>query len=99
MCHIARPYRVKYGDWRLNETHDSTNFKKTVKQFDNGNIVYINAINLTGKAIDLLREYIEIGRLTPIEEEAKKVIVRDKVYKVMIGDIICPQMFYLVKEV
>lgn len=56
--------------------------------------VYINAINLSECAIELLRGWIKSAMLIPVEEEVRKMMKPEVFDKVMDGTIICPQMTY-----
>lgn len=63
-----------------------------VNNLEIGDHVYINAINCTNGAIDLLRYYIKSGILIPSEEEAKRFYTNIEVVKT--GDVIIPQLTY-----
>lgn len=67
--------------------------KKAVKEMKTGEVIFINIICLTEKAVDQLRQYIIDGVLVPDEEQAKEL------YKVpedvMTGSVILPQMEYI----
>lgn len=73
-------------------------FRKAIKSCNNGEVIYVNAINLSVAGSDQLREYIKIGVLHPDRKEVEKVIVPLKIESVMCGDIIAPQMIYTVKK-
>ena len=73
-------------------------FKKAIKSCNNGDVIFINAINLSVAGIDQLRRYIKIGILHPKRKEVEKIIAPLKIESVMCGDIIVPQMMYTVKK-
>lgn len=73
-------------------------FRKAIKSCNNGEVLFINAINLSVAGIDQLREYIKTGILHPDRKEVEKVIVPLKIESVMCGDIIVPQMMYTVRK-
>lgn len=73
-------------------------FVKAINSCGDGDIIFINAINLSLSAIDQLKHYIKIGMLHPVRKEVEKVIVPLKIEEVMKGEIICPQMTYTVRK-
>ena len=73
-------------------------FVKAINSCTDGDIIFINAINLSLSAIDQLRQYIKIGKLHPVRKEVEKVIVPLKIEEVMNGEILCPQMTYTVRK-
>ena len=73
-------------------------FVKAISSCKDGDVIFINAINLSLSAIDQLKQYIKIGLLHPDRKEVEKVIVPLKIEEVMKGDIICPQMTYTVRK-
>lgn len=73
-------------------------FVKAINSCNDGDVIFINAINLSLSAIDQLKQYIKIGLLHPDRKEVEKVIVPLKIEEVMKGEIICPQMYYTVKK-
>lgn len=73
-------------------------FVKAINSCVDGDIIFINAINLSLSAIYQLRQYIKIGLLHPERKEVEKVIVPLKIEEVMNGEIICPQMTYTVRK-
>ena len=73
-------------------------FVKAIKSCEDGDIIFINAINLSLSSIEQLRQYIKIGLLHPDRKEVEKVIVPLKIEEVMKGEIICPQMTYTVRK-
>ena len=67
--------------------------KKAVKEMKTGEVIFINIICLTEKAVDQLRQYIIDGVLVPDKEQAKELYkVLDDV---MAGNVILPQMEYI----
>ena len=70
-------------------------FRRVIRHIEPGTTVFIDAINLTPRCIDQLRECIKDGTLIPDISEVEKMIVPDSVDKVMSGEIICPQMDYI----
>lgn len=71
-------------------------FIKAVNSTESGAEVFINAISLTIGAIDQLRAYIKEGVITPKEDDVRKIMKPEAVDRVMSGEIICPQMTYIV---
>lgn len=70
---------------------------KAVSATESGTTIYINAIAMTTGAIDRLRKYIQDGEIIPIREEVEKMLIPDAVDRAMNGEIICPQMSYIIK--
>lgn len=75
-----------------------TEFVNAINNCADGDIIFINSISLSLSAIDQLRHYIKIGLLHPDRKEVEKVIVPLKIEEVMNGEIICPQMIYIVRK-
>ena len=69
--------------------------KKSYEQANVGELCFINAIGLTPRAIDLLREYIQKNKIVPVESELIKVVKKESVDKFMSGEAIAPQMTYI----
>lgn len=72
--------------------------EKNIKEAKAGQAIYMNTINFSMGAIDLLRKYIQDGTLAPDENELKDYIVPEALDKYRSGESICPQMTYIVKE-
>lgn len=72
-------------------------FEKNLNECESGEVIYINAINLTANQISILRKHIKSGHLTPDAEELDRMIVKDAQPDFISGDKIAPQMFYKVK--
>lgn len=70
-------------------------FRKAVREMESGQIFYLNAINVSFAVVEQLREFIDIGIVEPIREEAEKYY--KDVESVMSGKVILPQMEYIKK--
>ena len=77
----------------------ATKFVSRICNASPDDIVYINAINLSVRDVNNLRRFIVEGKLEPVFDEVKKCVKPAAIPDVMSGFTICPQMFYLVKEV
>lgn len=74
------------------------NCKTLIKKIDGlqkGEVIEINAINLSEKGIYVLRDYIKRGVIKPVESELKKSIVTSEIPNFMAGKSICPQTAYV----
>ncbi len=67
--------------------------KKVVREMNQGEKLYINAICLTVNAIEQLREYIKENVLLPDKSEAEQLY--NDISSVMSGKTILPQMTYI----
>lgn len=70
-------------------------FKKTIAEAQAGDKIYMNAINFSLKSIDLLRQFIQDGILSPDEEELQRHIVPEALPEYRSGERILPQMTYV----
>jgi hypothetical protein len=69
--------------------------KKSYEQANIGEFCFINAIGLTPRAIDLLREYIQKSKIAPVETMLIKMIKKESIDKFLNGEAIAPQMTYI----
>ena len=69
--------------------------EKAITAMKSGERCYINAINLSFNAIEVLSKYIKDGVLKPDKEELKKYIVPEATKDYMSGKFIAPQMSYV----
>lgn len=70
---------------------------KKIEKMESGEVVFINAINLSFNSITVLREFIELGIITPMIEELEKVVNVDYINDFLTGKSIYPQMSYIKK--
>ena len=68
-------------------------FKKEIESMKSGEVVFINAINLSVKQINILIEYVKSGVLVP-DIESVKAMCKD-VDGAMQGRFLLPQMEYI----
>lgn len=66
--------------------------RKIVRETETGELLFINAIMISEKAIEVLREMIKGGTIEPLREEVEKVY--KDIDAVMSGYAIIPQMYY-----
>ena len=66
-----------------------------VESMKEGETIYINAIGMTVKQIDILRRYIKLEILSPDPEELSKMIKAEYHYEFYSGEKIAPQMIYV----
>ena len=76
-------------------TMNVRSFINEVMEMESGQIFYLNAINVSVAVVEKLREFIDIGTVEPIREEAEKYY--KDVESVMSGKVILPQMEYIKK--
>lgn len=69
--------------------------RKLVNEGESGEMFYMNAIGCSIAMIEQLREYIQSGKVEPLKGEVEKVY--NNVEAVMSGDVIFPQMTYVIK--
>ena len=67
--------------------------KKAVKEMKTGEVIFINIICLTEKAVNQLKQYIIDGVLVPDEKQVKEMYNIPE--EVMSGNVILPQMEYI----
>lgn len=67
----------------------------TIGGLHSGDTVFINALGLTDKAIDALREFICDGVIEPEPEQLQALIVPQAWCKYISGECIAPQMEYV----
>ena len=60
-----------------------------------GDIVYINAINLSNRDINTLKHLLWTGCLAPVQDEIRKVVAPTSVGDFISGSRIFPQMDYI----
>lgn len=70
-------------------------FKKKIAEAQAGDTFYMNTINFSPAAVDLLRKFIQDGTLSPDEKELKKSVVPESLPKFLSGECILPQMTYI----
>ena len=90
--HPAGLRREKEGKDMYNVNNIRT-LKKVVREMNQGEKLYINAIGLTVNAIEQLREYIKENVLLPEKTEAQQLY--NDLSAVMSGKTILPQMTYI----
>jgi hypothetical protein len=71
-------------------------FRSCINGVKDNDVVYINSINLSEKSIEELRTYVKNGRLIPVQEVV--VNVYKDIESVMNGEVILPQMDYIVRQ-
>lgn len=69
--------------------------KKIINELQPGDRFYLNAVNITPKAIDAFKQFIAEGTITPDREELENMVVEESVCKFMDGTCIFPQMTYI----
>lgn len=67
--------------------------KKVVKEMKTGEVIFIDIICLTEKAVNQLKQYIIDGILVPDEKQVKEMYNIPE--EVMSGNVILPQMEYI----
>ena len=70
-------------------------FKKKIAEAQPGDTMYMNTINFSVSAVDLLRKFIQDGTLSPVEEELQKSVVPEALPKFLSGECLLPQMTYV----
>lgn len=65
---------------------------KQIKGMNKGEVVFINAINLSENSINLLRTFVKNGVLVP--DKVEVTMMYKDVESVMNGTVILPQMSY-----
>lgn len=70
-------------------------FKKKIVEAQPGDTMYMNIINFSEAAVDLLRKFIQDGTLSPVEEESQKSVVPEALPKFRSGEYLLPQMTYV----
>lgn len=74
--------------------------KATIKDLKAGEKIYINALGLTTEAIEVLKDFINIGVIVPVQEVLDKAIKKEFHADCITGVCVCPQMEYIkMKEV
>lgn len=73
---------------------------KALNEMEVGTSFYINAINLTPGACDLLKALIKNGNVMPDKSDLEKLFTKEAVDKCMCGESLAPQGYYrLVAEI
>lgn len=70
-------------------------FKKKIAEAQAGDKIYMNIINFSVPAVDLLRKFIQDGTLSPDEDELQKAVVPEALPKFRSGECLLPQMTYV----
>lgn len=71
-------------------------FRSCINGVKDNDVVYINSINLSEKSIEELRTYVKNGILILVQEVV--VNVYKDIESVMNGEVILPQMDYIVRQ-
>ena len=71
-------------------------YKKMVREMNVGDVFFYNAISGTMAMLDLTKELIKTGKITPVREEIEKAVTPESLELFLSGKCVMPQMFYQV---
>lgn len=71
-------------------------FKKLIEEASNGDVFYINSIDLSDRSIAMLRKLIKTGVLVPVRREVETMYKEPDA--VMSGEVILPELHYEIRK-